>query len=234
MSLWVSRLGSRCLNLLGCPQFISDDDLTSDLVDEGRELIRRGSVFATTFCTCSNFDWQCVNVSYVVRSLCLISNLVVYFALERRSRGKADDRGSQKWVREFHLIRSPPSVLRSIALLIAWLNLFYWFVFQHLGIMSFPVCRFQGWRDRNTLHSATGRSRAGYTEIKDDQGSLVADLKKSGKHGGQRKRDKVPNVFLCHWLCLSVGFEPATLNADSSGCGEWMEWCILYAYCFTC
>lgn len=43
-SVWLSRLGSRCLNLLGCPQFISDDDLTSDLVDEGKELIRRGSV----------------------------------------------------------------------------------------------------------------------------------------------------------------------------------------------
>lgn len=34
-------LGSRCLNLLGVHQFITDDDLTSDLVDEGRELIRR-------------------------------------------------------------------------------------------------------------------------------------------------------------------------------------------------
>jgi len=34
-------LGSRCLNLLGFHQYISDDDLTSDLVEEGRELIRR-------------------------------------------------------------------------------------------------------------------------------------------------------------------------------------------------
>lgn len=46
VSAWVSRLGSRCLNLLGCPQFISDDDLTSDLVEEGRELIKRGSVLS--------------------------------------------------------------------------------------------------------------------------------------------------------------------------------------------
>uniref|UniRef100_A0A7N6BFN5 LMBR1 domain containing 2 n=1 Tax=Anabas testudineus TaxID=64144 RepID=A0A7N6BFN5_ANATE len=36
------NLGSRCLNLLGFHQYISDDDVTSDLVDEGRELIRRG------------------------------------------------------------------------------------------------------------------------------------------------------------------------------------------------
>lgn len=87
------RLGSRCLNLLGCPQYISDDDLTSDLVDDGRELIRR----------------------------------------ERRNRVKAEDRESRRLA----------------------------------------------WRDCNTLHSATGRSRSGYTEIKDEQGSLVADIKKS-------------------------------------------------------
>uniref|UniRef100_A0A672ITW2 LMBR1 domain containing 2a n=1 Tax=Salarias fasciatus TaxID=181472 RepID=A0A672ITW2_SALFA len=35
------KLGSRCLNLLGFHQYVSDDDLISDLVDEGRELIRR-------------------------------------------------------------------------------------------------------------------------------------------------------------------------------------------------
>ncbi|XP_056140257.1 G-protein coupled receptor-associated protein LMBRD2B-like isoform X2 [Lampris incognitus] len=35
------NLGSRCLNLLGFQQYITDDDLASDLVDEGRELIRR-------------------------------------------------------------------------------------------------------------------------------------------------------------------------------------------------
>lgn len=35
------NLGSRCLNLLGFHQYITDDDLSSDLVDEGRELIRR-------------------------------------------------------------------------------------------------------------------------------------------------------------------------------------------------
>ncbi|KAK2837185.1 hypothetical protein Q5P01_014397 [Channa striata] len=35
------NLGSRCLNLLGVYQYISDDTLTSDLVAEGRQLIRR-------------------------------------------------------------------------------------------------------------------------------------------------------------------------------------------------
>lgn len=34
-------LGTRCLNLLGFQQFMGENDLTSDLVDEGRELIRR-------------------------------------------------------------------------------------------------------------------------------------------------------------------------------------------------
>ncbi|XP_035382396.1 G-protein coupled receptor-associated protein LMBRD2a isoform X1 [Electrophorus electricus] len=34
-------LGTRCLNLLGFQQFMGESDLTSDLVDEGKELIRR-------------------------------------------------------------------------------------------------------------------------------------------------------------------------------------------------
>ncbi|NP_001405803.1 G-protein coupled receptor-associated protein LMBRD2 isoform 2 [Mus musculus] len=34
-------LGTRCLNLLGFQQFMGDNDMTSDLVDEGKELIRR-------------------------------------------------------------------------------------------------------------------------------------------------------------------------------------------------
>ncbi|XP_051552333.1 G-protein coupled receptor-associated protein LMBRD2B-like isoform X2 [Myxocyprinus asiaticus] len=34
-------LGTRCLNLLGFQQFMGENDLTSDLVDEGRELICR-------------------------------------------------------------------------------------------------------------------------------------------------------------------------------------------------
>uniref|UniRef100_A0A3Q3FAC8 LMBR1 domain containing 2 n=1 Tax=Labrus bergylta TaxID=56723 RepID=A0A3Q3FAC8_9LABR len=38
-------LGSRCLNLLGLHQYITDDDFTSDLVDEGRELIKRGTCY---------------------------------------------------------------------------------------------------------------------------------------------------------------------------------------------
>ncbi|MEQ2286979.1 LMBR1 domain-containing protein 2-B, partial [Ameca splendens] len=37
----IYKLGSRCLNLLGFYQYITDNDWTSDLVDEGRELIRR-------------------------------------------------------------------------------------------------------------------------------------------------------------------------------------------------
>ncbi|ELW53491.1 LMBR1 domain-containing protein 2 [Tupaia chinensis] len=34
-------VGTRCLNLLGFQQFMGDNDMTSDLVDEGKELIRR-------------------------------------------------------------------------------------------------------------------------------------------------------------------------------------------------
>lgn len=35
------NLGSRCLNVLGFHQYITDDEITSDLVDEGKEIIRR-------------------------------------------------------------------------------------------------------------------------------------------------------------------------------------------------
>uniref|UniRef100_A0A8C4ZK72 LMBR1 domain containing 2b n=1 Tax=Gadus morhua TaxID=8049 RepID=A0A8C4ZK72_GADMO len=34
-------LGTRCLNLMGFQQFMGDNELTSDLIDEGKELIRR-------------------------------------------------------------------------------------------------------------------------------------------------------------------------------------------------
>ncbi|XP_041042353.1 G-protein coupled receptor-associated protein LMBRD2B isoform X2 [Carcharodon carcharias] len=34
-------LGTRCLNLLGFQQFMGDNEMTSDLVDEGKELIKR-------------------------------------------------------------------------------------------------------------------------------------------------------------------------------------------------
>lgn len=36
-------LGTRCLNLLGFQQFVGDSEMTSDLIDEGKELIRRGN-----------------------------------------------------------------------------------------------------------------------------------------------------------------------------------------------
>lgn len=35
-------LGSRLLSVLGFQQFLGDDELTTDLVEEGRELIKRG------------------------------------------------------------------------------------------------------------------------------------------------------------------------------------------------
>uniref|UniRef100_UPI0037E82DC4 G-protein coupled receptor-associated protein LMBRD2a n=1 Tax=Semicossyphus pulcher TaxID=241346 RepID=UPI0037E82DC4 len=86
-------LGSRCLNLLGFHQYITDDDLTSDLVEEGRELIRR----------------------------------------ERRKRQKTEDGESRRWA----------------------------------------------WRERYGVNGITGRTKAGYTEIKDNQSSPVTENKKS-------------------------------------------------------
>lgn len=86
-------LGSRCLNLLGFHQYITDDDLTSDLVDEGRELIRR----------------------------------------ERRKRQKDEDGGNRRLA----------------------------------------------WRERYGVQGATGRTRAGYTELKDNQSSPVTEIEES-------------------------------------------------------
>lgn len=43
-------LGSRALSVLGFQQFVGDDELTGELVDEGRELIKRGNI---CFCSCS-------------------------------------------------------------------------------------------------------------------------------------------------------------------------------------
>lgn len=87
------NLGSRCLNLLGFHQYITDDDLTSDLVDEGRELIKR----------------------------------------ERRKRQRAEDGENRRWA----------------------------------------------WRERYGVDRATGRNRAGYTELKDNQKEPVTKIKKS-------------------------------------------------------
>nr|XP_040052232.1 G-protein coupled receptor-associated protein LMBRD2B-like [Gasterosteus aculeatus aculeatus] len=86
-------LGSRCLNLLGFHQYITDDHLTADLVDEGRELIRR----------------------------------------ERRKIQKAEDGENRRWA----------------------------------------------WRERYGVHGATGRTRAGYTELNDDQSSRVTEIQSS-------------------------------------------------------
>ena len=36
------RLGSRVLTFLGFQQFIGDDDMTQELTDEGKELVKRG------------------------------------------------------------------------------------------------------------------------------------------------------------------------------------------------
>ena len=37
-------LGSRLLSAVGFQQFIGDDDMTQELIDEGRELVARGKM----------------------------------------------------------------------------------------------------------------------------------------------------------------------------------------------
>ncbi|XP_008302158.1 LMBR1 domain-containing protein 2-B-like [Stegastes partitus] len=88
------NLGSRCLNLLGLYQYIANDELASDLVDEGKELIRR----------------------------------------ERRRRQKAEDGQNRRLA----------------------------------------------WREQYGVQGAAGRTRAGYTELKDEQASPALENKKNG------------------------------------------------------
>lgn len=47
-------LGSRFLSMLGFHQFVGDEEMTTDLVEEGRELIKRGIIsFKNTFILCN-------------------------------------------------------------------------------------------------------------------------------------------------------------------------------------
>ena len=39
------HLGSRCLSFLGFQQFVGDEDMTTDLMSEGQQLVKRGSFF---------------------------------------------------------------------------------------------------------------------------------------------------------------------------------------------
>lgn len=49
-------LGSRLLSALGFQQFMSDDDLTTDLIEEGKTLINRG--------TCDKFHLMFIYFCY--------------------------------------------------------------------------------------------------------------------------------------------------------------------------
>lgn len=53
-------LGSRLLSMIGFHQFIDDDEMTTDLVEEGRDLIKRGKSliycnFRGTMCIFNDF-----------------------------------------------------------------------------------------------------------------------------------------------------------------------------------
>lgn len=39
------NLGARILSAIGFHQFIGDDEMTQDLVNDGRDLIKRGKIF---------------------------------------------------------------------------------------------------------------------------------------------------------------------------------------------
>lgn len=51
-------VGSRLLSLLGFQQFVGDDEVTADLVEEGRELIKRGMLII--LCACDDCHCNCI------------------------------------------------------------------------------------------------------------------------------------------------------------------------------
>jgi len=62
------NVGQRVLHLVGFQQFIGDDDMTQELIDEGAQLVSRGTVncFTTVF---SNYAF----VRCCIQSVCLSS-----------------------------------------------------------------------------------------------------------------------------------------------------------------
>jgi len=54
-------VGSRLLSLLGFQQFVGYDEVTADLVEEGRELIKRG-IFITSLCLLDDCHCICLFV----------------------------------------------------------------------------------------------------------------------------------------------------------------------------
>lgn len=54
-------VGSRLLSLLGFQQFVGDDEVTADLVEEGRELIKRG-IIIIPLCLLDDFHLNCMFV----------------------------------------------------------------------------------------------------------------------------------------------------------------------------
>jgi hypothetical protein len=61
-------VGSRLLSMLGFQQFVGDDEVTADLVEEGRELIKRGYNFISAICILYNGTLEYCSMS--VESKC--------------------------------------------------------------------------------------------------------------------------------------------------------------------
>jgi len=49
-ALTLFNVGTRILNMVGIQQFMVDDDITQELVDEGKEIVRRGLDSVIPFC----------------------------------------------------------------------------------------------------------------------------------------------------------------------------------------
>ncbi|XP_013876235.1 LMBR1 domain-containing protein 2-B [Austrofundulus limnaeus] len=124
------NLGSRCLNLLGFHQYITDDDLTSDLVNEGKELIRR----------------------------------------ERRKKQRAEDGENRRLA----------------------------------------------WRDRLSNQTASGRTTAGYTKLKDDQNNSIPESNKNETRSDEYTEEQ-------HTSLLQDNFSDEGLSNTRSTGGRYLS-----------
>lgn len=80
LNFYFYSLGTRCLNLLGFQQFMGDNEMTSDLIDEGKELIRRGNgTFHVGYSSAGNLLSDLNDVSFLS------------FLTEKRKRQRIED-----------------------------------------------------------------------------------------------------------------------------------------------
>jgi len=87
-------LGSRLLSFIGFQQFVDDeDDITADLTEEGRELIKRGSIsFNLFWCIFNKYIYTHVSINLTS----LIQTISSFILTEKRRRQRLENAESRR------------------------------------------------------------------------------------------------------------------------------------------